>query len=159
MNSTDLNDEVQNTNSMKIKCWSLCWWELFSKVYVETLHKLNFLWLTCVNPWVWSSWPKKCIFMPSLKALQVFLKVYYLKVYFLSELWCHSGLGWWLPENWKCCGSNSSNQHGWWFGKSSGRQGLSIKKYIYIYIIYIYIYIYVYVYIHITYCDSHCDRK
>ena len=117
------------------------------------------LWLTCVNPWVWSSWPKKCIFMPSLKALQVFLKVYYLKVYFLSELWCHSGLGWWLPENWKCCGSNSSNQHGWWFGKSSGRRGLSIKKYIYIYIIYIYIYIYVYVYIHITYCDSHCDRK
>ena len=83
MNSTDLNDEVQNTNSMKIKCWSLCWWELFSKVYVETLHKLNlFMVDMCKSMGVVKLTEKKCIFMPSLKALQVFLKVYYLKVYF-----------------------------------------------------------------------------
>ena len=104
MNSTDLNDEVKNTNSMKIKCWSLCWWELFSKVYVETLHKLNFLWLTCVNPWVWSSWPKKCIFMPSLKALQVFFESLLFKSVFLKwivmSLWPGMMVAWKLKVLW-----------------------------------------------------------
>ena len=85
MNSTDMNDEVQNTNSMKIKCWSLCWLELFSKVYVETLHKLNlFMVDMCKSMGVVKLTEKKCIFMPSLKALQVFFESLLFKSVFLK---------------------------------------------------------------------------
>ena len=62
------------------------------------------LWLTCVNPWVWSSWPKKCIFMPSLKALQVFFESLLFKSVFLKwivmSLWPGMMVAWKLKVLW-----------------------------------------------------------